>query len=645
MKHKYILPPQTKTNFSSEANEDQKSNAFIFPPFFRLTTSYFPKSESDNANKFPVGVSIMPGMLDNVPVVDYRNKYVVHCTVCHGYLSANCVIVPERKAWICALCGNMTTLPKDYDINTGVETHSAVYDMIMNDQSHIPGKEEKKFLKMFAISIDISNSTFCQLFAKSVKKALLQIQDESVVICLFSSGQNVTYFDPGRQKAFVISDFDNFQLPPFQFLPFSETKSFLLKSIDDIINLSKLASNSNLINSNSNFRNIIKLGQEFLKEFGGIFIISLFSLPSDINPMNSKDNPFVMPKDQSDLLDLGFSLNSRSISVHLFHQFDPSIQNSQFIVTDTIAGLTNGSTYVVNTNFYPITSSLNKNENNNSSSNDNDLLIPDDLILQSKLLRILTSNYFWKSFCVLRSHPEISRSSYLGNCVIRRNGVCTLGAFPMTPSSSVSFELSFPRNSAILQNRDKIGVQFAMMFIDGKEGLQVNRVISYLVDIGNDSGKIIDESHVDVAAVTSIVAKLALKKMRDNDMESALNFVRQNERFCFDGIFNACQLFVKGKGSSGFERDVAASDSIFIYGASVNELILFLIPRIVKRSNSSWKQTNMAVFIIPEKGKEEEVKQSIFGNLESDEKRDFANFYEECKLFIGWNQPVIFLCD
>lgn len=626
MKHKYILPPQPIAGPSSEINSAQNTQTFIYPPFFRLTTSYFPKSDGDNSKRFPIGVSIIPGMLDNVPTIDYRNKYVVHCPVCHGYLSANCVIVPERKAWICALCGNLTTLPKDYDINTGIETHSAVYDMIINNQSTLPGKEEKNFLKMFSISIDTSNPNFCQIFGISLKKVLYQIQDESIVICLFSSGQNITYYDPGRQKAFIISDFDNFQLPPFQYLPFSQTKSFIFKSIDNIINLSKNSSNTDSIHTASNFRNTIKIGQKFMKEFGGIFIISLFGLPSDVNTANNDKNPYIIPNDQSDILDFGFSLNASSISVHIFHHYDTANSTNQSVVTDAVAGLTSGSSYDITANYYPITSDLVYKQSQDTADTES---MPDDLILQSQLQKILNSKYFWRSLCVLRSHPEISRSSYLSNCVIRKNGVCTLGAFPKNASTSISFELSFPKNKMVLNRLDRIGIQFAMMFIND-EGQQMNRIISYLVDIGDDCSKIVDKNRVDVQAVTAIVSKIAVKIIRDSDYESMINFIRKNEMFCLSNIF--------GRLSS-----ISEKNAVFLYGASINELLLFLLPRVVERSKAVWKQTNLAVFVVPNKGLEDEVKSLIFGENENPEKNDFVKFYEECKSFIGWSQPIIFL--
>ncbi|KAK8834014.1 hypothetical protein M9Y10_037208 [Tritrichomonas musculus] len=670
LKHKYILPEQ-KTELSSELNTNQNTKSFTYPPFFRLTTSYFPKSESDNSSNFPIGLTIMPGMLGNVPVVDYRNRYVVHCSRCHGYLSSNCIVVPEKNSWICALCGNMTTLPKGYDINNGVETHSPVYDIIINNQLFLPLKE-KPFLKMFAISIDTNNAEFCQLFTKSVKKALCHIQDESIVICLFSSDHNVTYYDPVRKKSFVICDFDDLQLPPFQFLPFSETKDYLFRSLDSIMKLSKGVKQEQ-IKTTSNFRNILKIGQKFLKEFGGVFIISLFSISSDADTPNNDNNPFVIPNDQTDIVDIGFSLNSDSISVHIFHQFDESVQNNHSVVTDTIAGLTNGTSFIINNNHYPIINSTNivstanidkshlantntNSSNNNEISNDKnsfsnnnvinstDSDIPDDLILDSQLQKILCVKYYWKSICILRTHPEVTRTTYLGNCAVRKNGVCTLCAFPRTCQSSISFELLFPRNPSVLGPLNNIVLQFAIMFTND-EGLQINRIITFPVDIGNETQKITDESRVDHAAVSSFIAKLAVKKLRDTDYASCSNFIKEKEKFCFKSFFDFSSLFMNYDDRMPFKYDVDVSDGVFIYGASVNEIILYLMPRKVKRNSSLWKQTNLAVFVIPDKGKENEVKMEIFGDAENDEKNDFNNFYNECKMFVGWNQPVIFLCD
>lgn len=609
MTRKYVIPTGSGIEDSNTVNSSKPKN--VFAPFFRSSLSAYPATPEGNRSNAPIGLSINPSMIDNVPKIDYRNKYLVRCNFCHGYLSPNCHIIPERKAWICSLCGKSTSLPKNYDIENGIETHNHVYDLITTDGRTQSKSDQNQFSKVIAISIDTTNIKFCQIFIESLKIALNNIKDDSIVICLFSFDQNVTYYDPQRKKSIVISEFDDIQLPPFQFLPLSETKDFLIKSLD------LLAANSRGKSPgvSTSFRNLLNLVNFFLKDSGGLFIMSLFDFPDDIRAI-TKDNPFVIPENQNEVLDLGFKLNSNSISVHIFHQFDNSIKINSF-VSDCIAGLTCGSSYVCDLDLHSEDLSETKKYHNFLVHSKVD---EKRALLDAELNKILTNKYCWRSLGVLRTNPSILDITYLGNCVIRQNGVCTFGAYPT--NASMSYILNMPKIFTF--DTSTIGLQFAFMFSDDF-GNRITRVISFSIN----KNSIVDESYVDKMVTTTLIAKNAVKLFRDSDFNAASTYITSNNQNIYGNFFRT-PLF----GNSDACGLHTIADSVFIIGATVNETMLYFTPREVQRKNAVWRQTNKAIYIFPNSENKND-------GVDEEEEKAFSEFCEECKSFIGYEQPNI----
>ncbi|OHT05972.1 hypothetical protein TRFO_26123 [Tritrichomonas foetus] len=611
MSHRYVIPDQEFHTLQNQA-QNQVQNKFIYPYFFKPSSSAFPRSTQQNPKNIPLGVVITPGMLENVPTVDYRNKYIVHCSCCYGYLSANCIIVPERKAWVCAVCGSLASLPKDYDIEHGIETHSSVYDMIMTPT------EKEPFRKMYLIAIDQTRKDFCHKFAASTKKALNKMSDDCFV-SLIGFSDSITYYDPIKRASTVISDFENYEeLPPFRFLPLKETKEFYLKSLEMMIK-------TEWKDTNSNFRNLMNFGRLLLKDNGGIFVTSLYGRPEDIN---EAENSFVIPDNQSEIVDYGFSMNANSISLHVFHQLAAG-GNNGFVVTDTIAGLSNGSSHV-------ILPSTEKGDNCGFEET------------EKELIRVLTQKYCWQSIGKLRTNPKLNLEMFLGNCVIRQNNVCSLSAFP--ERNSMSYSLLFPQTPL---DGKTIGLQFAFMFRKDN-GDQISRIFSFLVDIDDNFEPFVDQT------VTSVLAsKIAVKLMRDSDFNTGIQFIQQKTTFQSltpSSIepnveqHNIGSALVDLDQTNLFRLDYSISsdlkvqECIFVYGANITELMLYLKPREVRGVNSSFKQTNKAVYIIPDMNMKDIVKKDIFEDSGTNtEKTQFYEFYEESKRIISWEQAIVLL--
>ena len=266
MSRRYILPQESGKIAENPTNLDANKP---LPPYFSVSMNQLPKSMT--LTKLPIFVSITPSGPTNIPVVDYRNRYNVRCSLCHGYLSCHCRIMNE-KVWKCGICGNCNALPYGFTLQSD-EVHYEVYD-ILNQIN--PKNKLEEFKKLFVVAIDTTDDDYCKEFAGCLKKLLMKMENDIyLVIILF--GNDISLYDPVKNKKYIYSDLKEMILQHMKLERLEKTREFYIRMLDKLIlkNRTKNISRAKL-------KPVFDFAKQLMKDNGGILCVSLYGCPSDI---------------------------------------------------------------------------------------------------------------------------------------------------------------------------------------------------------------------------------------------------------------------------------------------------------------------------------------------------------------------------
>lgn len=537
-----------------------------FPPYFRVTTSYFPaKKVLAEKIKIPLGIVISPGLVSNVPVIDFSEGIPFRCNHCSAYLCPSSNIQPDGKSWICHSCGKIAEIKNNQmgllPLDQRPELFNCVYDMIApKSYVHLP-QSGPAFLFLCDTSSVAYGTGFTIQYLNSVKNSIQYLNDDTYVGFITTSNI-LTVFDLINLNEIIVPDIKDmkFQVDPSLTFPLlRDCRGNLLKVIDVLLERTP----DTTIQSHC-YGNALMLAESVMKNVGGIILAGIIGMPKYGYTLNDRSKDAAangesillrLPPDGSGKIyrELALILNRAEISVHLF-----SIEYgySDISTIGIPSGLTCGKVWL-----YP-----DFNENSQAK-------------FSSDLFSVLTANYYYDSSLRLRTVEGLSYKTPYSNCVVRKEGLVSFPVF--SQNTTVCYDINVEKDI----NSPTITFQLGVVHTNTQR-IRMIRVFTFSIpsttsisDIlqNVDEGAIVTlESRRTLSAVLAVGSNEALQRIKPKFVNTLLSGA--NIRSChhlFHGILSS-HLF-KTPHPLGIDGRMASI--IHLRSASVTDVLLTNYPR------------------------------------------------------------------
>ncbi|OHT02060.1 Sec23/Sec24 trunk domain containing protein [Tritrichomonas foetus] len=533
------------------------------PPYFRSVSSVIPATADISTNSgVPLGLVVTPAQVTNSPVIDCSESTVIRCQKCSSYLSPYSRVESDYRTYICPMCGTRNGVAVDtyntQPLLNRPELSNTVYDLVAPRSYVVLPNFQPAFVIIVDISIPAMTCGFTAQYLTSIK-AILPSLNENIYLSLITISDRVSIYDFAQQKEIVIPDLTD--LPQINAKParIGDIRSQIEEVFDAIISTppSPTATGHCLPDG-------LLAAAKIVHGKSAVLFVGVVNIPTrGTNVLHPRDTNvdelalLKLPPDNSGKFfrDISVKLNEICSSYHLFCATWQS--NSIDLASMAVpAGLTGGTVHYYGQFSQEACSRMHLD-----------------------LFNELTTDYFYCASLRLRCSSGVKVSKIHGNLMVKNRDLVN---FPvLIPDKAVTFELAVDGE---IRSHDAL-FQLALLWttVDSRRMI---RVFTFALPVTSDVNQI--RSNIDEGALTAIEAKKAIFCILSKGREVATGQIRSdiynlvNHSVRVSSMYHTSHAIILSPITAvpcENGADGRMNISIFTRSASINELLLWIYPR------------------------------------------------------------------